>query len=410
MRKKIICLLLIITISSISLTGCYSTRGLETLAYAVAIGIDKGDGDNKIKLTLQLAVLSDSSSEGGGSTQSQQSTVTSVDCSSIDTGISLVNSYISKKINLSHCKAIVFSEEYAYEGVSEELFTLVNNLEIRPDCNIIISRCKAMDYLDNVKPTLESVSARYYELILNSSEYTAYSENIALKDFYNSLLNSSSSPYAILGGINNKSTQKEYTTSSLYDSEGSYKADETPIISPNGIENMGLAIFSGDKLVGELDGSQTLSHMLITNNLKSAVISVPNPYSQGSTISMYITQSKGTKTNLKFINNYPYITCDINVSGDILSLEEGLDYSNEEVLKTIQEYTNTFLEQNIRSYLYKTAKEYKTDIASFGRYALKNYSTWTDWYNSNWAANYENSFFKVNVNSTIQSGQLFTKI
>lgn len=410
MRKKIICLLLIITISSISLTGCYSTRGLETLAYAVAIGIDKGDGDNKIKLTLQLAVLSDSSSEGGGSTQSQQSTVTSVDCSSIDTGISLVNSYISKKINLSHCKAIVFSEEYAYEGVSEELFTLVNNLEIRPDCNIIISRCKAMDYLDNVKPTLESVSARYYELILNSSEYTAYSENIALKDFYNSLLNSSSSPYAILGGINNKSTQKEYTTSSLYDSEGSYKADETPIISPNGIENMGLAIFSGDKLVGELDGSQTLSHMLITNNLKSAVISVPNPYSQGSIISMYITQSKGTKTNLKFINNYPYITCDINVSGDILSLEEGLDYSNEEVLKTIQEYTNTFLEQNIRSYLYKTAKEYKTDIASFGRYALKNYSTWTDWYNSNWAANYENSFFKVNVNSTIQSGQLFTKI
>lgn len=410
MRKKIICLLLIITISSISLTGCYSTRGLETLAYAVAIGIDKGDGDNKIKLTLQLAVLSDSSSEGGGSTQSQQSTVTSVDCSSIDTGISLVNSYISKKINLSHCKAIVFSEEYAYEGVSEELFTLVNNLEIRPDCNIIISRCKAIDYLDNVKPTLESVSARYYELILNSSEYTAYSENIALKDFYNSLLNSSSSPYAILGGINNKSTQKEYTTSSLYDSEGSYKADETPIISPNGIENMGLAIFSGDKLVGELDGSQTLSHMLITNNLKSAVISVPNPYSQGSTISMYITQSKGTKTNLKFINNYPYITCDINVSGDILSLEEGLDYSNEEVLKTIQEYTNTFLEQNIRSYLYKTAKEYKTDIASFGRYALKNYSTWTDWYNSNWAANYENSFFKVNVNSTIQSGQLFTKI
>lgn len=410
MRKKIICLLLIITISSISLTGCYSTRGLETLAYAVAIGIDKGDGDNKIKLTLQLAVLSDSSSEGGGSTQSHQSTVTSVDCSSIDTGISLVNSYISKKINLSHCKAIVFSEEYAYEGVSEELFTLVNNLEIRPDCNIIISRCKAMDYLDNVKPTLESVSARYYELILNSSEYTAYSENIELKDFYNSLLNSSSSPYAILGGINNKSTQKEYTTSSVYDSEGSYKADETPIISPNGIENMGLAIFSGDKLVGELDGSQTLSHMLITNNLKSAVISVPNPYSQGSTISMYITQSKGTKTNLKFINNYPYITCDINVSGDILSLEEGLDYSNEEVLKTIQEYTNTFLEQNIRSYLYKTAKEYKTDIASFGRYALKNYSTWTDWYNSNWAANYENSFFKVNVNSSIQSGQLFTKI
>lgn len=410
MRKKIVCLLLVIILSSTSLTGCYSARGLETLAYAVAIGIDKGDGDNKLKLTLQLAVTSDSSSGGGGSTQSQQSTVTSVDCSSIDTGISLINSYISKKINLSHCKAIVFSEEYAYEGVSEELFTLVNNLEIRPDCNIIISRCTAMDYLNNVQPTLESVSARYYELILNSSEYTAYSENIVLNDFYNSLLNSSSSPYAILGGINNKSTQKEYTTSSVYDSEGSYKADETPIVSPNGIENMGLAIFSGDKLVGELDGSQTLSHIIITNNLKSAIISVPNPYKANSVVSLYITQNKNTKTSVKFVNNYPYITCDIFVTCNILSLEEGLDYSNEDVLKNIEEFTNSYLQQNIISYLYKTSKEYKTDIASFGKYALKEYLTWNDWSNSNWSANYENSFFKVNVNSTIQSGQLFTKI
>lgn len=410
MKKKIVCLLLILTLSCFSLTGCYSTRGLETLAYAVAIGIDKGDGNNKLKVTLQLAVLSDSSSEGGGSTQSQQSTITSVDCSSIDSGISLINSYISKKVNLSHCKAVVFSEEIAYNGLSEELFTLINNLEIRPDCNIIISRCNALDYLQNVQPTLESVSARYYELILNSSEYTAYSQNIALKDFYNSLLNSSSSPYAILGGINNKSTQELSTTSSIYDSEGSYKADEAPIISPNGIENMGLAVFSGDKLVGELNGAETLSHIIVTNNLKSAIITIPNPYKQGSVISVYITQAKKTKNSLKFVNNCPYITCDISINGNVLSLEEGLDYSNAEVVKTLEEYTNSYIKENILSYLYKTAKEYKTDIASFGRFGLKNYLTWQDWVDSNWASNYQNSFFSVNVNSTIQSGQLFTKI
>lgn len=410
MKTKIVCLILVLTVSSLSLTGCYSTRGVETLAYAVAIGIDKGDGNNKLKVTLQLAVLSDSSSDGGGTTQSQESTITSVDCSSIDTGISLINSYISKKVNLSHCKAIIFSEEFAYGGLSEEIFTFVNNLEVRPNCNIIISRCKALDYLKNVQPTLESVSARYYELILNSSEYTAYSQNITLKDFYNSLLNSSSSPCAILGGVNNKSTQELYASSSIYNSEGSYKADETPIISPNGIENMGLAVFSGDKLVGELDGSQTLSHLLVTNNLKSAVISIPNPYSQSSVISIYITQTKKTKTSLKFLNNYPYITCNISITGNILSLEEGLDYSNEDVIKTIEEYTNSYLEQNILSYLYKTSKEYKTDIANFGKYGLKNYLTWKDWADSNWSSNYQNSFFTVNVDSTIQSGQLFTKI
>ena len=85
---------------------------------------------------------------------------------------------------------------------------------------------------------------------------------------------------------------------------------------------------------------------------------------------------------------------------------------------TVSEYSigitksgsNSYIKENILSYLYKTAKEYKTDIASFGRLGLKDYLTWQDWVDSNWASNYQNSFFSVNVNSTIQSGQLFTKI
>ena len=123
-----------------------------------------------------------------GSSQSQESTISTVECGSINSGISLINSYISKKVNLSHCKAIIISEELAYEGISEYIYTLVNNIEIRPDCNIVISRCKAEDYLNNSNPTLESVSARYYEFILNSSEYTGYTENVTLSDFYSDLL------------------------------------------------------------------------------------------------------------------------------------------------------------------------------------------------------------------------------
>ena len=248
MSKKIFVIALIILFCLFNLCGCYNAEGLETLAYAVAIGIDKGEND-KIRLSLQFAVLSNSNSESSGSSQSKNSTITTVDCASIDSGISLINSYISKKINLSHCKAIIISEELAYEGISEYIYTLVNNIEIRPDCNIIISRCKAEDYLTNSTPTLESVSARYYEFILNSSEYTGYTENISLYDFYSDLLSPTTQAHSILGGINEKSTHKKYTNLSLADKEASYKADETPIQTNTGIENMGIAVFYGDKLV-----------------------------------------------------------------------------------------------------------------------------------------------------------------
>lgn len=184
-----------------------------------------------------------------GSSQSQSSTITTVDCASIDSGIALINSYISKKINLSHCKAIIISEELAYEGISEIIYTLVNNIEIRPDCNIIISKCRAEDYLNHSTPTLESVSARYYEFILNSSEYTGYTENVSLADFYSDLLSTTNEAHSILGGINEKSTHKDNTNLSLADSEAQYKAGQTPIQTKTGIENMGIAVFNGDKIV-----------------------------------------------------------------------------------------------------------------------------------------------------------------
>ena len=62
--KKLIAYILIIIFCVPTLPGCYSAEGIETLAYAVAIGIDKGEND-KLRLSLQFALLSDSSSSGG---------------------------------------------------------------------------------------------------------------------------------------------------------------------------------------------------------------------------------------------------------------------------------------------------------------------------------------------------------
>lgn len=110
MNKMYILVILFLILIAVSISGYDDERGLETVAYAVAVGLDKGD-TNTLKLSIQFAVLSDSGAEN--STQSQESTVSIVECDSIDSGINLLNSYISKTVNLSHCKAIVISEELA---------------------------------------------------------------------------------------------------------------------------------------------------------------------------------------------------------------------------------------------------------------------------------------------------------
>jgi len=62
MQKRVFIIIIILIFCAYTLTGCYSAEALETLAYAVAIGIDKGEND-KIRLSLQFAVLNSSNSE-----------------------------------------------------------------------------------------------------------------------------------------------------------------------------------------------------------------------------------------------------------------------------------------------------------------------------------------------------------
>lgn len=401
---KYIFLIIVLCFSIFPLSGCYDSRGIENLGYAVALGIDEGTKD-KIKLTFQFATLN-SSDSSSSSSQSSSSTVVNIDCSTIDSGISLVNSYISKKINLSHCKSIVISETLATKGISEYIFSLANNVQLRPDCNIIISRCDAYHFLANSQPTLESISARYYELILTNSEYTGYTEDINFAEFYSSILSTSSQAVAILGGLNTSQTQIQ-STNSL---NGSYKADETPIESENNVENLGLAVFNGDKLVGELNNVETLCHLIISNELENATITIPNPYDISNSISVFIGLNKNTKNTVKIINGYPYITSKIFITGNILTLDDTIDLSSDKTLKMLEDYINTYLEENITSYLYKTSKEFKSDIDNFGKYVVCNYLTWDDWINSDWLNNYQNAFFDISVDSTIQSGYLFSTI
>lgn len=198
-----------------------------------------------MKLSVQIAILSgnsQSSSSSTGSSDSKASTVITVECSSIDSGISLINSYISKKINLSHCKAIVFSESFAYTGVTDVVYTLVTNVEVRPDCNVIISRCDASDFLEQSSPIFESDPAHYYERILNSSEYSGYVSDIYLVDFYSDILSTTSEACAILGGINTSATHSVDNDNTL-SLDGNYKADQTPIEIANNVEIIGTAVF-----------------------------------------------------------------------------------------------------------------------------------------------------------------------
>ena len=394
----VVCTLLIILFN---FTGCYDAHGIEELAYAVAVGLDITDS-NELELTLQFAKNGSSSSEESvGSSQSEGSIISSVVCSSIDSGIALINSHISKKINLSHCQEIIFSEKIATIGISEYLDTFANNVEIRTDCAIVISKANAKDYLKNVKPSLETLTARYYESTLTTYEYTGYTANIKLAEFYSAVKDDYSEAYAILGGINSK----HYTNTAKINAD--YTAGENPVSDSDVIETLGIAVFSGDKLVGELTGLDSICHLIINNDLDQCTLSVPNPFENNRYIDLLITSTKNTKCSVNIINNSPLVNINVHLIGYGLSLDSKTYYNTEESLNKIQKYAQKYIQRKLENYLYNTSLKYNSDISGFGRYAVKNYLTLDEWHNANWLGNYKNCFFNVNVEFTLKSGSLF---
>lgn len=209
------------------------------------------------------------------------------------------------------------------------------------------------------------------------------------------------------GGVN--TSQTHLTAAEAETLDGSYKADQTPIQTDNSIENMGLAVFVGDELVGELDNIETMCHMIVSSELESATLTIHNPYDYNSNISVYIHLEKNTKNDVKLVNGYPYITCNVSVGGYVLSLEDTLDLSDQETIDTLNETVSIYLKEYIYSYLYKTAKDFKSDIDDFGRYLLSDYLTLDEWNSADWLNNYQNSFFDVNVETNLVSGYLFSK-
>ena len=398
-KKIFIIVLIIIFISSFS--PSYNSLNISNCAFAVALGIDKSSSD-KLEITFEFL----STSPSGENASEAKPVLNSVVCSSITNGINIMNAYLGKKVNLSHCKLFVFSEEIAKEGISKEIYSLINDVQVRPSANIVISKCNTKYYIKNSIPSLESLIPKYYDIFPNTSEYTGYTCNATIGNFFNALVCSYDSPYAILGGV--KTSSSNSYESQMTD-DTTIKTNENSIAGNRSSQNIGLSVFKDDKLVGELNAMETICFLCIRKKVNNFLISVPNPQEENSKIDVYLTPNSTHNINVDFVNGSPHINIKLEFSGKIYSMKKDSQYLNIDVLNLISNSCNKYLESQITKYLYKTSTTFKSDINGFGEYAIPSFTTTTEFNNYNWAKNYSNSTFNVDINTVIDSGFLLTQ-
>ena len=363
-----------------TLTGCTnSDENLENYYYVMAIGIDSSE-TTEINLSIQIASNSEQSNTGSGSSQSSSSNIYTVPCNSIDSGVSIFNNYLSKKINLSHCSAIIVSEDLAKKGIKTYINTLANNPEIRPTCNIIISSTSSLDALEKISNSNENFSAKFYEFIKNSTKYTGYSITPELSEFFyciNYGTNSSIATYALL-------------------------SDDT-------IQNTGIAVFNNEYFITNLSVLDAVSYSIITNRLESSTISVKNPQNSDQLIDVLIKQIKTPSIQCSLVNNYPFIQINLSIEYDILSSSYDLNTDNFRKNELLEQTITSYIQEMILSFLYKVSHEYQIDICNFQNEFIKQYLTLEDFEKIHWSKIYKDSYFDVVVTGKIENSGMFSK-
>lgn len=389
-------------------SASYRSQNIDHLDYAIAIGVDSVPDSDNLKISFEFT--NSSTYSQNSSSEDSDPIINTVVAPSISSGINIINAYVGKQLNLSHCKVIVFSEDFAKKGILSEVTYLMNSTQIRPTANIIIAKESAKDYLENSISSLEQVLTKYYEIFPYSSEYTGYTSNILLSEFYENLINKNSGSVTILGKKSNVSNDNTQSSSAQSSSDGetidSILSGESIVEGDRGTENIGLCVFKDDKYVGDLSAIETLCYSLIEDDVDSFLVSMASPFDPNKKIDITVDSLSASSVQIDTSKENPVIDIKINLTAKTLTGQDTLDYSNTETLNTLNSCLKDYLSSQITNYLYKTSKEYKVDINEFYRVAKRKFLTIPEFENYNWAQKYENAEFNVEINSDIISSLL----
>lgn len=211
--------------------------------------------------------------------------------------------------------------------------------------------------------------------------------------------NTNNSNTSNFGDNSNNDSQKDYTI----------KANDSSVEGDNKVENIGVAVFKEDKLVGELNALETMAFLNMKNKLDRFLISVPDPLNDNEYLDIYLTPKDSTSVEVDTSTSSPYIKINCSFTAQIYSMSENSKYLSPDVLDSISNSCNSYLESMLLNYLYKTSKDFKSDINGFGNFATKNFTTTSEYETYNWLESYKDAFFDISVQTSVKSGMLINE-
>ncbi|KGX85129.1 Ger(x)C family spore germination protein [Pontibacillus litoralis] len=397
------CILLFHLLLSIALlTGCWSSRELNELGIASAVGIDKVDDGYQV--TVQLINPSEVASQ---SRTTQLAVFTySATGKTIFEALRRMTTEAPRKLYLSHIRMIIFGQEIAAEGIHRSLDFFIRDHELRTDFFMVVAEgSKAYELLNIVTPVEYIGANKMFSSLETASQSWAPTKAVSIDEFVTEMESDGSNP--VLSGIEIKG-----------DKEQGDNLENVEQIDPKAkIELKNLVVFKGDKMKGKLSETESKGYNYIKDNVSNTIATQVCSTEGGSIkefvrekesdaeqfISEEITSSK-TKVKGSVVGNKPKINISVETKANIGDVECTIDLSKIETLKQVEDLLAADIKDAMEQSIQR-AKELESDIFGFGEAIYRsNPKQWEKW-KKNWDEEYFQDLaisidVKVNIHRT----------
>ncbi|MBI6872564.1 Ger(x)C family spore germination protein [Clostridium aciditolerans] len=329
-------ILFIYIISNVFLsTGCWNYREVEQLGLAAGVSIDKDDDNNNYIVTAEL--INTEPSRGSTKVSSQ---LFSARGKTIFDAVRNLILITGKKIYWGHTKVIIINENIASNGIVPVIDWVNRDSEPRQDTWILISHgITARDVLKQKIPLTDVTSLHLNEIIRSQNPVYKFPQ----MDIWRFRRDISSNTTSAIAPVVKIEKINEFTFPEIY----------------------GTAVFKQDKLVGYLDGEETMDLLFIKNKIHEGSLILKQADNTSTDISLEIFKSK-TKINSIYQNEN--FTLDINID-TVVAIDEVAGTKNfidEPGRIKLEKDAEQLLKTRIEILLKKVQTNYKSDIFGFG--------------------------------------------
>lgn len=363
---KLVISVTLIFLNAVLATGCWNYREIDKLAIVTGVAVDKG-ANEKYRLTVEIAKTA------GGKEAKTLSKVISTEGKTVFDAARNAISLSGQRLYWSHSKVIILSREIAAEGITHIIDWYTRDSETREDVYIMVSEGASAEELLTGNPAVGDINSMDLSDMMRSQE--------------------SLSKAPIIDILQYDIESKTKGLSTIVPAIRLKKADSKTVP-----QIFGTAIIKNDKLVGFLNGEETMYLLFIRDEVKGGVL-VEMPADGGTTpVSLEIFKSK-TKTKPVLNGKDIEINLSVDTTVAIDEIEGSRNFIDEDGRKKLEQIAKTALKQQIEALIKKVQTEFDADIFKFGsELRNKDINTW-----DNVSANWEEIFkdLKVNVKTRV---------